>query len=164
MPSQCAAPGSLRITLTHTPQRDSPGVRFPGRAECAHAVMELCYHLTSSGLCHGDTHLLTGRLSGSCSWLTGGPCLKASWQAPLPASFTPDWKHMLHTIRTVLACGSEAASYTSGGGRLNHFPREGGFQLGDIWRVAGSVWLHPRMIFISTCRSNFIRASVLHSE
>lgn len=156
--------GSLGIKLTRIPQHDNHGARFSGRAECVHEVTELCYHLTSLSLCRGDTHLLTGRISASGCRLTGGPCLKDSWHVPLPAFFTLDWKHMLRTIRTVLACGSEAASYTSGWGRLNHFPREGGFQLCDIWRVAGSVWIHPRMIFISTCFSNFIRASVLHSE
>lgn len=81
-----------------------------------------------------------------------------------PALFTLDRQHLPHTVGTALARGSEAAARTSGRGRWSRFPREGGSQPRDIWRAAGSVWVHHRMIFISTCFSNFIRASALHSE
>lgn len=124
--------------------------------------------LTSFNLHRGDTHLLTRWISALSFRLTGGPCLKDFWHVLVPAFFTLDWKHMLHTIETVLACGSQAASYTSGRAwpsfQVNHLSWEGGLQHCGICRVAGSVWIHLRVIFIFACFSNFIRPLMLHSK
>lgn len=122
-----------------------------GLSVCMRSPGSVAAQLASA--CVAVTHVC--RLDGSVP-----PAAGCRWACAPPAFFTLDSKHLLRTIRTVSACGSKAASYTSGRGWLNHFPREGGCQPCDIWRVAGSVWIHPRMIFISTCFSNFIRASV----
>ncbi|XP_030649148.1 zinc finger protein basonuclin-1 [Chanos chanos] len=78
------------------------------------AICELGSSLTSLDLLRGDMHLLSRTIGVLSSGLTAGPRLKAAWHVLVPAFFTLDWKHMLGTIETVLACGSQAASYTSG--------------------------------------------------